>query len=256
MIIYDLMGQAFTLYLGRQGEKDARTLTFDLSCMRKKYGDGTLALAMKAPTGGNPYPVAVDVSGDVATWTVSNVETDVPGVGEAQFTYTVDGVIKKTVIYKTLVDPSLTPLSEKAPDAFDNWLDELTQIGGQIVADKGEALTAISESKTEAIGDVQTAGTNAVNAVSSARTSALEDLSTTKTETLTDVSEARTEAVNAIHAEAEAAGGYAKQAEQAASDAQSSEQAAGQYAEEARSYAENLHFNESSSGNIVISVGG
>lgn len=267
MIIYDLMGQPFTLYLGRQGEKDARTLTFDLSCMKKKFGQGTLALAMKSPAGGDPFPVAVDVSGDTATWTVSNVETDTPGEGEAQFTYTVNGVIKKTVIYKTKVDASLTPLSETAPDPFDNWLDELTQIGGQIVIDKAEALddiadarsealTDISGAKTEAVGDIQAAGTNAVNAVLSARTSALEDLSTATTETLSDVSEAREGAVSTIRTEAEAASGYAEQAEQSASAAQASEQAASQYAEEARSYAENLHFTESSPGNIIISVGG
>ena len=263
MITYDLMGQSFILYFGRQGEKNARTLTFDMYGLRAKYGNGTLTLALKRPGDSNPFPVAVDVSGNTAIWTVSNIETDIVGEGEAQFTYTVDGMIKKTVIYKTKVDPSLTPLSETAPEAFNNWLDELSAIGGQVVIDKAEALDAIADSRSGTLSDITDARTNAVNDVSTAKSDALGEISTALSESLLDISDARTAAVNAVHEEAVAASGYANDASGYANNASrsaevalASEQAASGYADEARSYAENLHFTESSSGNIVISIGG
>ena len=267
MIVYDLMGQTFTLYLGRQGENNARALTFDLSAIRQKYGNGNLSLALKRPGDARPFPVVVDVSGDQAIWTVSNVETDIPGIGEAQFTYTVDGVIKKTVIYRTKVEPSLTPLSEKAPDPFDNWLDELSSIGGQIVADKAEALENIADARTgalsdieaaraDAVSDIESAEADAVASVDSAGRNAITAVTQARADALTDVSAEATRAVNEIHKEAEDASGYADEASRSATEAKASEDAASDYADQARSYAENLHFTESSSGNIVISIGG
>lgn len=94
-------GPPLTLYLGRQGENAAKTFSFDFSSLEDNYGPGILTLVAQRSTDKEPYPVALSFDGTVALWTVSNVDTSIPGTGKAQFTYTADGKIKKTVIYST-----------------------------------------------------------------------------------------------------------------------------------------------------------
>ena len=230
----DLMKNVpFPLVLGRQGESNITQIVFDMHSLRQIYGDGVLSLVIKRPGDSTPVPVAVDVSGDTATWTVTSAETDVPGTGEAQFTYYVDDEVKKTIIYKTLVRPSLAA-GGSAPDAYESWLDALSRIGGQIVTDKEDALSDIETAKDAAISDVAAAGVSATGSITDERDSA----------------------ISRIQQEAETASGYAEAAASSATDADQSAEAAEQYARQAESYAENLHFSESGSGNVVISIGG
>lgn len=233
MMIDIMKNQQLTLKLGRQGENDATVITFDLTGLKEEFGEGILALLMQRSGDANPFPVTIETTENTAVWTVSNVETSIPGIGRAQITYTVDNVIKKTVIYNTLVEPSLVSESETPPDPYNSWLDTLTQIGGQIVIDKTEALDDIADAKAEALSDV-----------SSAKTTALSDIST-----------ARTEAISAVQAETSRAQEYADDASRYKEEAEEARWLAQEYVDQARSYAEGLHFDESTSGNIVIHIG-
>ena len=205
---------SLTLYLGRQGENGVRTLDFDFSDFKKRFGDGVLSLVMRRKQSEDPYPIALEIiPQSIAVWTVSNVETDIVGSGEAQFIYTVNGNVKKTVIYKTKVDASLTPVSETAPEAFQNWLDELSEIGGKISADTSTSLEAIEDAKS-----------NSLTAISNSRTSALDEID--------------------------------NKAESVMRDMQDAVNDAERYAQQAESYAENLHFSDIGTGNIEIMIGG
>jgi len=233
MIIDIMKNQQLTLKLGRQGENDATVITFDLTGLKEEFGEGILALLMQRSGDANPFPVTIETSGNSAVWTISNVETSIPGIGRAQITYIVDNVIKKTVIYNTLVEPSLVSESETPPDPYNSWLDTLTQIGGQIVIDKAEALDDIADAKTGALNDISSA----------------------KTSTLSDISTARTETISAVQAETSRAQEYADDASRYKEEAEEARWLAQEYADQARSYAEGLHFDESTSGNIVIHIG-
>lgn len=222
------------LNLGRQGDNDAQVYAINFATLRERYGEGTLTLAVKRRTDSQPYPVALDQSGATAVWTVSATDTAVEGNGEAQFTYTVDGVVKKTVVYKTKVERSLQPISETPPEPFDNWLDELNQMGGQIATAKNDALTAIGAAQTTAEGAVEKSLTTIREAVQDAS----DAISTQGGQAVTDAQTA------------------ARNANQSAQAAAESETAAQGYAEQAEQYAENLHFTDDGEGNISITIGG
>lgn len=226
------------LNLGRQGDNDAQVYGINYAALRERYGEGTLTLAVKRRTDSQPYPVALDQSGATAVWTVSATDTAVEGNGEAQFTYTVDGVVKKTVVYKMKVERSLQPLSETPPEPFDNWLDELNQMGGQIVTAKNDALTAIGAAQTAAEGAVETATTESLGTIHDATQDASDAIATQGGQAVTDAQTA------------------ARNANQSAQAAAASETAAQGYAEQAEQYAENLHFTDTGNGNITITIGG
>lgn len=123
------------LGLGRQGENAVTQFQFDISAWVEEYGEGTLTLTAQRNGDAEPYPVSL--SGNV--WVVSNADTAKEGFGKAQLQYVVDEQVKKSVIYATLVLPSIEASAEP-PEPYQTWYDE-------IVAAKGEAEDAASDAK-------------------------------------------------------------------------------------------------------------
>lgn len=288
---------SFTLYLGRQGENKVKQIEFDFSDFVEQFGIGGLSLIVKRPVDSDPYPVAMDVTGNVATWLISDVDTAVVGQGEAQLIYSVNDKVKKTVILKTKVDPSLAPASEDVPDPYQNWLDDLAEIGGQIVADKNQALDEIDSAKTDALGDISDSKTDAVETIAEDKSDALQSIQTLKDSSLQALSTSKSNALQAIATsktgalqvlsddknvalqaiatdkasalqaidtvsnealqdiDAEKSSAIQIMDEKVDEATQSAEDAA-EFARRAEGYAENLHFRDSSDGNIVISIGG
>lgn len=268
---------SITLYLGRQGENNVKEISFDFSGLKNEFGDGTISLVVQRPTDSEPYPVALDIVDESAVWTVSNVDTSVEGIGKAQVTYTVDDQVKKSVIYKTKVLPSLKPESEMPPDAFENYLDTLGNLSGQIVADKAQALSDIEtarvnslddikDERADVIMDIQETGNSVKDEVLQTKAQSLETISQARVNSLNEISEGKASALQDIEVQGGAAVESAQQYAQAASEsAQSSsgyaENAQGyaehaeEYAKQAQSYAENLHFTDDGTGNVSITVG-
>ena len=269
---------SITLYLGRQGENNVKEISFDFSGLKNEFGDGTVSLVVQRPTDSEPYPVALDTVNEAAVWTVSNVDTSVEGIGKAQVTYTVNDQIKKSIIYKTKVLPSLKPESETPPDAFENWLDTLGNLSGQIVADKAQALIDIETARVNSLDDIESDRVNAIADIQKAGNTAKDEVLQTKTQSLDAISQAQSSALNSISEgrasalqEIETQGGAAvKSAQQYAQAANESAQSASGYAEDAQgyvedaeryakqaeSYAENLHFSDDGTGNVSITIGG
>lgn len=266
-----------TLYLGRQGENNVKEILFDLSYLKQEFGDGSVSLVMQRPTDYEPYPVALDIVDGSAVWTVSNVDTSVDGIGKVQVTYSVDEQIKKSVIYKTKVLPSLKPESETPPDAFENWLDTLGNLSGQISADKAQALTEIETARVNSLDDIENDRVNAIADIQGAGNTAKDEVLQTKTQSLDAISQAQSNALNAIsegrvsalqdietqggaavrsaQQYAQAASESAQSASGYAEDAQGYAEDAEEYARQAQSYAENLHFSDDGTGNVSIIVG-
>lgn len=239
---------AVTLYLGRQGENNVKEILFDLSYLKQEFGDGSVSLVMQRPTDYEPYPIALDIVDGSAVWTVSNVDTSVDGIGKAQVTYIVDEQIKKSVIYKTKVLPSLKPESETPPDAFDNWLDTLGDLSGQISADKAQALIDIETARVNSLDDIESDRVNAIADVQGAGNTAKDEVLQTKTQSLEAISQAQSSALNSISEgrvsalqDIEVQGGEAvRSAQQYAQAASESAQSASDYAEDAQGYAEEV----------------
>lgn len=266
-----------TLYLGRQGENNVKEILFDLSYLKQEFGDGSVSLVMQRPTDSEPYPVALDIVDGSAVWTVSNVDTSVDGIGKAQVTYTINEQIKKSVIYKTKVLPSLKPESETPPDAYENWLDTLGNLSGQISADKAQALIDIETARVNSLDDIESDRVNSIADIQEAGNTVKDEVLQTKTQSLEAISQAQSNALSAIGEgkasalqDIETQGGtavrsaqqYAQTASESAQsasgyaeDAQGYAEDAEEYARQAQSYAENLHFSDDGTGNVSITVG-
>ena len=128
------------LQLGRVGENNANEITFDFSDWQSEFGEGTVSLVCKRPTDAEGYPVSLTVSGTEATWLVSSTDVAYEGLGQAQITYTVNGVIKKSVIYMTRTCPSIEPVSSAPPDPYASWLDQMIEAKEDAEAARDEAV--------------------------------------------------------------------------------------------------------------------
>ena len=128
------------LQLGRVGENNANEITFDFSDWQSEFGEGTVSLVCKRPTDAEGYPVSLTVDGTEATWLVSSTDVAYEGLGQAQISYTVNGVIKKSVIYMTRTCPSIEPVSSTPPDPYASWLDQMIEAKEDAEAARDEAV--------------------------------------------------------------------------------------------------------------------
>lgn len=126
----DLPGCA--LALGQQGENNALQVVIDISDWIDAYGEGSVTLALKRPTDSDAYPVALEVDGSEAVWTVSSSDTAIAGTGLAQLSFVVGNVVAKSVAFRTQVFFSVEAKAAP-PDPYLTWFDyiiSLIQQGG------------------------------------------------------------------------------------------------------------------------------
>ena len=79
--------------IGRRGERFARKVEFDFSALVEEFGEGEFTLLYVRPGEPDNQPFAditvfVTIDGTIATWTVSDRDTEKSGIGEAQIVYT------------------------------------------------------------------------------------------------------------------------------------------------------------------------
>lgn len=127
------------LGIGRQGEREARQIVFDLSWMAENFGDGTAALLHQRSQDGLPYQVDAVQDGTTLIWTVTDTDTAYVGYGKAEIRWAVGDALAKTVIYKTRVAESITGDTE-IPDPYQSWYDQMVETVGAEAEQKAEAV--------------------------------------------------------------------------------------------------------------------
>jgi len=168
---------AYLLDIGRQGEREARQIVFDLSWMAENFGDGTAALLHQRSQDGLPYQVDAVQDGNTLTWTVTDTDTAFVGYGKAEIRWTVGDALAKTVIYKTRVAESITGDTE-IPDPYQSWYDAMVEAVGQEAEQKAEvvareaAVDAVSGYVEQASASAESASESAQSAQASAESAA------------------------------------------------------------------------------------
>lgn len=143
--------------IGVQEDNLAEVVQFDLTDWVTKYGAGVPQLRVKRAGDTEPYPVLMDFTGGIATWTITDVDTSVAGYGSVQLSYTVGEVVKHTEIIRMFCGSSLTG-SADPPDPYEDWLSELqglaaeTVLNAEAAEDSAEA-AALSEANASASED-------------------------------------------------------------------------------------------------------
>lgn len=117
-------GKKLNLVLGQQLENAVTAVVFDFSAWKTEFGSGTLSLSVQRHGDDQPYAVVPTVSGNNATWNITELDTAYKGVGEVQVTYTVGSVVKKSTVYKFTVYRSLGENGEY-PSPGQTWQEEI-----------------------------------------------------------------------------------------------------------------------------------
>lgn len=151
----DVTSRFSNIPIGRVAENEVTAVAFDISSWIEEYGDGSATLAIQRPTDDYPYIVAMTIEDGITTWTISDTDTAIQGLGKVQLTYYADDKVKKSQIYITRNAQSLTGEGD-TPDAYDEWLETL------------QALTAETETNaTAAASSASAAATSEANAATS-----------------------------------------------------------------------------------------
>ena len=166
------------LCIGRKGENNARRVVFDFSHWRMIYGPGTIQLIVQRTGETTPYPAALTVAGNTATWVITAADTAIRGDwGKAELRYMVGDTLAKSETWRTLVMDALGEASETPPEPHQGWVDQVLEAGAtaqaaaaqakadadraaQIAAEMGKIAAQITQDATaaaQAKADAQTA---------------------------------------------------------------------------------------------------
>lgn len=120
-------GQA--LWLGYQGENNARAVVFDFSAWKAEYGDGVLTLAYIPPDHETAYPMEVLTTGTMGTWALTSAVTQYAGYGWALWSYrrAEDGLVVKTC--KNLTTITASPEDAGGGDPAEPWVEQVLNAG-------------------------------------------------------------------------------------------------------------------------------
>lgn len=121
------------VYIGLEGEHNARQIRFDLSDWLRTYGDGTAQLIYQRPGDTAPYPVTLEREGSFALWTVTSTDTAQAGRdGRAELRYYVGDVLAKSEIYFISVGRALTAPGEVPEPPGKSWLDQALEAARRV----------------------------------------------------------------------------------------------------------------------------
>lgn len=116
------------LILGRQGENLVTAIKFPVSKWVDEYGSGTFALVHQRKQDAAAYPVTITNDGNNVIWTVGTADVRDAGEGSAQLSYTVNGHIAKSEVFRTNTLRSLDATANP-PSAWQAWVDQVLAAG-------------------------------------------------------------------------------------------------------------------------------
>lgn len=123
--------------LGRQGENDALQVWFPvMENLISTYGEGTVSLVVQRPR--DPFPYVAVTSNDetFVYWTVKKEDVGLAGDGLCQIVYIVDGVVVKSLVYRTLVTPSIGE-NTKPVKPYQSWVNIVLEAARDVAAALG-----------------------------------------------------------------------------------------------------------------------
>ena len=145
VIQVDCAAHPIPLQIGLQGENGVTQVEFDTAGFYEEFGDGQAELIVRR-CDNTSYPIDLDCYGNTWAWTISSTDTAFGGHGQAQLLYYVGETLKKSVVYKTYVSPSIAQ-GEAPPDPYESYLERMTAIGAQVAASVELAQAAVTQAQ-------------------------------------------------------------------------------------------------------------
>lgn len=112
--------------IGRQGENIATVIEFPLDEYIENYGAGTAQLVHIRPGDTAPYLCTTEQLDTALDWIITNEDTAYAGTGMCELRWIVDDTLAKSMVYKTVINPSITADSV-LPDQYQSWYDAMME---------------------------------------------------------------------------------------------------------------------------------
>ena len=162
---------ACPIVIGHRGENDVTQVVLDFSPWMQEFGSGVVSLYMKRPGDTAAYPVVLTTAAGSAAWTVSATDTNVQGLGVAEYVYTIDEQIKKSAVFQVFIDRDIGQPTGDPPDPYESWLEQLQALGAETQQNAQDAAASATTAQT-AQGAAEIAQTAAEAAQQAAETAA------------------------------------------------------------------------------------
>ena len=142
-----------TIMIGKQGENNATQIVFDLSSFVDLFGDGSATLVFHRGPDAAPYLVPAVHTGRSLVWTVTDTDTQYDGLGAAEVRWTVNDVLAKSAVFRTMCNESITG-NDPMPPAMQSWYDAMIDYINDLYSfeDTGDGNVVISKI-TDSDGD-------------------------------------------------------------------------------------------------------
>ena len=133
--------------IGRRDTYGTEQVVFDLADLIATYGDGSAVLMVKRKLDETAYPATTEQEDGKLLWTVSNIDTAYKGRGECEIFWYVEGNLAKSVIFPLSILRDIGETTEEPPDAFENWVDNLTALGAETLENARKAAESENNAK-------------------------------------------------------------------------------------------------------------
>ena len=148
-MIERIANQSVPIRLGYAGENEVLRVGFDLSSFKSLFPGGHPLLVVKRSADHEAYPVSLEITDDLAWWTVSNVDTEQAGYGSCQIHWYLGNQLAKSEQYSFFVNKALATGSTQPPEAAEQWYDDFVKTIGSLeslqTTDKTSIVAAINE---------------------------------------------------------------------------------------------------------------
>lgn len=144
-------GKDAPLSIGERGENAVTEVVFDFSSWRSLFGPGAIQLLVKRAGDADAYPVVLETEDGYAFWVVSNVDTNVQGVGRAEYFYTVDEQVAKSVVFWFRVDEDIGQSSAEVPDPYVGYVERIEQAGAETLQNAQDAEESAQDAAAAAV---------------------------------------------------------------------------------------------------------
>lgn len=129
--IYEAV-EGVLLPLGRRGENEALEVRVNIAKWIDDYGNGSFGGLAQRYGEDEPYPVTITVNGDYACWLVTDIDTAIEGYGKFELDYIVGGVLAKSGMWRTKVQPSVAEPGP-VPDPYESWVEDVLEMGARVL---------------------------------------------------------------------------------------------------------------------------
>jgi len=131
-----------TISLGRLGENEATVVCFSIKSFLDECPNASFVVLHKRPCDINAYPVSnqfIQINNNNLYWTVQSGDLTCEGSGQCELIASDNGKIIKSVIYRTIVYPSLDE-NGTPPEPWESWVQDV-----ESAADRAESAAELLE---------------------------------------------------------------------------------------------------------------